>query len=800
MSIALLLMACTTQKVQIGDDTAVNVGGDGTPAFTIDPSTLDMGVVFAGSLGEATATVNNTGDTDLSLSFSIASDKADAWTASLSDTAPAKGASSILAINLQAVEWGAYRATVTVTDVSGTTALLAVSAQVEEDLDGDGHGSLASGGDDCDEADVDIHGGATEIWYDGIDQNCDGADDYDQDGDGNYPFEWGGTDCDDTNADVYPGAPETWYDGIDADCAGDDDYDQDKDGQESSAYGGIDCDDTNIDIRVGAVEVWYDGVDQNCDGADDYDQDGDGFTSIDYGGTDCSDTDASTYPGAPEIWYDNVDQGCDGGDDFDQDGDGTPYPTDCSDTDPTTIGPTPEVWDGLDNDCDGTADDFTVTDATLGAVYGSTQNLQLGGAGTLSLGGDLTGDGTDDVVVGAQSGYGSAWVLNGSSMVVANGAVENYDTATVAGDYYLYSIGLVQGPQSDVSGDGNADLLLTGTYSSRGYGISYLYDGGSTFSGSFSAYANSDASYTGDSESDYDRVAVSGDIDGDGVSEVITGMAWDAYYSGNTYYTYAGIVAVFDGDNGNYDLGDSVDWINGANEYDYLGYSVSVQDLNNDGYADILSGAPGNDDGASGAGAFYLFAGNSTMTWADDLADSAASLIVTGTSRSGQLGIDPLYTQADGDNNGSMDLTLSSSIVGSVWWWSGGGSATGTVDVSSATATITGTANSFASSVAWSDFDGNGNPDLLVGDPSNDTAGVDAGLVRVFSGRAWSGAMTDANASGTLYGAAAGDNFGKSLAGGYDLNGDGLQDVLAGATGSDLAASNGGAVYLLSKP
>ena len=38
-------------------------------------------------------------------------------------------------------------------------------------------------------------------------------------------------DCDDADATVFPGATDTWYDGVDQDCAGDNDYDFDGDGQ-----------------------------------------------------------------------------------------------------------------------------------------------------------------------------------------------------------------------------------------------------------------------------------------------------------------------------------------------------------------------------------------------------------------------------------------------------------------------------------------------------------------------------------------------------------------------------------------
>ena len=87
------------------------------------------------------------------------------------------------------------------------------------DYDGDGYGSdtltLASceqpsgyvdDDTDCDDTDAEAWPGNTETWYDGVDGDCDGADDYDQDGDGDYPTDYGGTDCDDTDSSVYGGS------------------------------------------------------------------------------------------------------------------------------------------------------------------------------------------------------------------------------------------------------------------------------------------------------------------------------------------------------------------------------------------------------------------------------------------------------------------------------------------------------------------------------------------------------------------------------------------------------------------
>lgn len=170
------------------------------------------------------------------------------------------------------------------------------------DADGDGYVY----GRDCNDNDAAINEQAKERWYDGIDANCDGLDDYDQDGDGFAAAAFGGTDCMDTDARIFPGADETADDGIDQNCDGQFNPDEDGDGWGSD----LDCDDTNPNVTPQAQETWYNGIDEDCSGGSDYDQDGDGFDSAAHGGDDCDDTDPFRSPGAAEIADDGIDQDC----------------------------------------------------------------------------------------------------------------------------------------------------------------------------------------------------------------------------------------------------------------------------------------------------------------------------------------------------------------------------------------------------------------------------------------------------------------------------------------------------------
>ncbi|RME25345.1 MAG: LamG domain-containing protein, partial [Deltaproteobacteria bacterium] len=71
-------------------------------------------------------------------------------------------------------------------DADFETSVFGLTESVGGDIpcfDFDGDGATPDDGD-CDDTDPSIHPGATETWYDGVDQDCDGESDYDADGDG----------------------------------------------------------------------------------------------------------------------------------------------------------------------------------------------------------------------------------------------------------------------------------------------------------------------------------------------------------------------------------------------------------------------------------------------------------------------------------------------------------------------------------------------------------------------------------------------------------------------------------------
>lgn len=323
--------------------------------------------------------------------------------------------------------------------------------------------------------------------------------------------------------------------------------------------------------------------------------------------------------------------------------------------------------------------------------------------------GDLNFDGKDEVLVGAPwdnfSGQNSGLVriFDGG-----NGSIYTEFYGLTAQNEF----GNAVAPAGDVNGDGRPDFLIAAMredFNGSGSGRVWVYSG-----------ATLSALYAVDGDGSKDFLGVSidtvGDVDGDGFDDWVAG-AWE-YDPGINPGPGIGYARVYSGVNGA-----TIYTFNGANNLDFFGHSVAgVGDINGDGVPDIAVGAHGVDNTFAGAGNVSVFSG----------ATGSLLLSLDGTSQGENLG--------------------------------------------------------FAVARAG-DVDGDGTPDIVAGAPHDDTNGTNAGKVVVFSGA--TGAVL-----WTWYGDNAGDQLGSAVAGGFDLNGDGFADPVAGMQYNDTTGGNAGGVRL----
>jgi hypothetical protein len=352
-------------------------------------------------------------------------------------------------------------------------------------------------------------------------------------------------------------------------------------------------------------------------------------------------------------------------------------------------------------------------------VEGNQEGAALGTA--LAGAGDVNNDSFDDVLVSAprfDTGYqdaGKVFLFLGSSSGLSTTAAWT-KIGSEASALYGQSVAGV----GDLNHDYMADVLIGAPGATNGTpaheGLAYVYYGTSTGLSSTAAWVGEGGQ--GLSEFGF-SVAAAGDVDGNGYLDIVIGAPSYDYVSRVTVYDCGKVVVYGWSSSG---VPTSAMWSKyGENSNDAFGYSVSGNgNVNGDSYADIAIGAPIFQSQGSSKGKAYIYKGSSSGPVA------TPSWTVTGTGSGEELG----YSIAvDGNYNGD---TYS---------------------------------------------------DVIVGSPTYDNGTTDEGRVRVFAGASqfpaanptWSFEPNEACLAG------------ESVAFGGDVNGDGFDEVMAGGTGCSKA-------------
>lgn len=358
-------------------------------------------------------------------------------------------------------------------------------------------------------------------------------------------------------------------------------------------------------------------------------------------------------------------------------------------------------------------------------------NDELAG-GSVCIGPDINGDGVDDLVVSAPRGSmpgrqwaGRVYILFGrsnwpSEVLLAADA----DVIIYGAEEKEYAGGVVS-IAHDMNGDGLGEVLIGAPATidgKRDAGKGYIVYGRKNWPAEIDLATGADVTLLGSEEDGEACTAMSagGDFDGDGLADLIIGAvnvgAFHNWRRGTACLLY-GSSSLF----GTIELGTGSDFMIGASTHaSSVGESVSLADVNADGFSDLILGCAGghSPDGELGEGTVHIVWGGERRTGKIDI-DLESDVIINGPAR---------------------DYAAGSSID------------------------------------SKGDINGDGITDIVIG---ADTPGES---YVVFGRRDWPRRIDlGVEADSTLYGEHGFSRFGRSVNCGGDVNGDGYADVLVGA-------------------
>jgi len=315
-------------------------------------------------------------------------------------------------------------------------------------------------------------------------------------------------------------------------------------------------------------------------------------------------------------------------------------------------------------------------------------------------------------------------------------------------------------------------------------------------------------------------VSAAGDVNGDGLNDVMIGAPRTNSFAGVVYVVFGNAggfpaelpLASLDGSNGFK--------LSGVKAYDRAGFAVNkAGDVNGDGWDDLLIGALAADPNGSYSGATYVVFGRpfgfpaelnlgklngiNGFKLSGERPNDRSGRAISGAVDINGDGMDDIIIGADGvPSGGSRGATY-------VVFGSAGGfpaefqlsslnGSNGFIILGQSTADILGRRVS-----GLGDVNGDGLDDLITGAFGADPNGEKSGAAYVVFGRKdgfpayINVASLDGSNGFKLSGIAPGDETGRRVSRGGDINGDGVDDLLISAHRADPNGEDSGEVYVV---
>lgn len=414
----------------------------------------------------------------------------------------------------------------------------------------------------------------------------------------------------------------------------------------------------------------------------------------------------------------------------------------------------------------GTGDGTFVGTFTFGTAHARFPGALGGGqAGwSVSGAGDVNGDGSDDVLIGApfasgpsgQYQSGAAYLVLGPHLGVQSLRDADWIQRGVS---RMGHLGAAIAGLGDIDGDGYDDFAVGAPGTGLDHGRVWIWRGGATGPSLASTLDGKQGTRFGTS-------IAGGDLDGDGRADYAIGAPNENDLSGRVYV---------------YQSNASIVALTGASSGDKLGTVVGVPgDVNGDGRADLLMSAPLLQySSGSQKGSVYLRYGPIPAGNIGSIANGRYLPEISSSDE--QFGLALGGTDFDGDGKDEVVVGVpghdegTSADRGAVYVFRGAN----TQSAANAYMRIYGTETNMMAGRAVAgagDIDRDGREELAIGhhDPH-----ADHGVMRVFYGGGAVGKRPLITSEATVIGAAS-SSVAVAVASAGDVNGDGTPDLVAG--------------------